>query len=198
MKKLISAAVAIAIVSGVGCTTNMRQKAAGGAAVGAVSTAFVGGVTDLILHGEISGDTLTRNLVGGAVGGATAGAAVAHKQDKQAARDSAKKESAKLADKIGKQNYEALNDLLNYKHAEAYTKTLKVVKSGSKEEQEIAYVIQALIDKDRGNREGSQESVASFLKLKGGNQDKAKAETALNQLYDNIKEQRKIQGIRKR
>jgi hypothetical protein len=197
MKKIMGIAVAVMVVSGFGCTTNMKQKAAGGAATGAVSAAFVGGVTDLILHGEISGDTLTRNLVGGAVGGATAGAAIAHKQDKKAAQDTAKKDAEKLADKIGKSNYDAFNDLLNYKYAESYAKTIKVAKSGSKDEKEIAYVIQALIDKDRGNAEGTQESLAEFVKLRGGSQSKADAEKALNQLHDNLNEQRKIQGIRK-
>jgi len=197
MKVFLSIAIAVMVVSGSGCTTNMKQKAAGGAATGAISAAFVGGVTDLILHGEISGDTLTRNLVGGAVGGATAGAAIAHKEDKTAAQNAAKKDSEKLADKIGVKNYDALNDLLNYKHAESYAKTLKVVKSGSKDEKEIAYVIQALIDKDRGNEEGMQEAVAEFIKLRGDTQNKADAEKALKQLHANLKEQRKIQGIRK-
>jgi hypothetical protein len=197
MKNVISVAVAVMIMTGFGCTTNMKQKAAGGAAAGAVSAAFVGGVTDLILHGEISGDTLSRNLVGGAVGGATAGAAIAHKQDKKAAQDSAKKEAEKLAEKIGAKNYDAFNDLLNYKYADSYSKTLKVAKSGSRQEKEIAYVIQALIDKDRGNAEGSQEALAEFIKMRGKSQNKADAEKALNQLHDNLREQRKIQGIRK-
>jgi len=198
MKKIMGIAVAVMIVTSFGCTTNMKQKAAGGAAAGAVSAAFVGGVTDLILHGEISGDTLSRNLVGGAVGGATAGAAIAHKQDKKAAQDAAKKDADKLADKIGEKNYDAFNDLLNYKYAESYAKTLKVIKTGSKDEKEVAYVIQALVDKDRGNAEGSQESLAEFIKLRGKSQSKADAEKALNQLHENLKEQRKIQGIRKK
>jgi hypothetical protein len=197
MKKIMGVAVAVIVVSGFGCTTNMKQKAAGGAAAGAVSAAFVGGVTDLILHGEISGDTLTRNLVGGAVGGATAGAAIAHKQDKKAAQDTAKKDAEKLADKIGRSNYDAFNDLLNYKYTESYAKTIKTAKSGSKNEKEVAYVIQALIDQDRGNIKGSQESLAEFVKLRGGSQSKAGAEKALNKLHDNLNEQRKIQGIRK-
>lgn len=197
MKKVMGIAVAVMIVTGFGCTTNMKQKAAGGAAAGAVSAAFVGGVTDLLLHGEISVDSLAENMVSGAVGGAAAGAAVAHKQDKKAAQDSAKKDAEKLADKIGETNYDAFNDLLNYKYAESYEKTLKVVKSGSKEEQEVAYVIQALIDKDRGNDEGSKESLDEFVKLRGKSQNKADAESALKKLHDNLKEQRKIQGIRK-
>jgi hypothetical protein len=197
MRTIFRIAAAMVMVSGFGCTTNMKQKAAGGAATGAVSAAFVGGVTDLILHGEISGDTLTRNLVGGAVGGATAGAAIAHKEDKTAAQNAAKKDADKLVDKIGEKNYDALNDLLNYRHAESYAKTLQTVKSGSKNEKETAYVIQALIDKDRGNAEGMQEAVSEFIKLRGSSQNKADAEKALRKLHNNLKEQRRIQGIRK-
>ena len=196
MKKIMCGAT-VAIVLASGCTTNMRQKATGGAAAGAVSAAFVGGVTDLLLHGEVDGDRLARNLVGGAVGGATAGATIAHKQDKNAAREEAKKNGTELAEKIGKQNYDALNNLLNYDYTKAYSTTMKVVKSGSQKEKETAYVIQALIDKDRGNTEGAQEAIAEFIKLRGKDQTKSKTEKALNDLHNNLKEQRKIQGIRK-
>ena len=42
-----------------------------------------------------------------------------------------------------------------------------------------------------------QEAAAEFVKLRRGTQNKRDAEKALKQLHENLKEQRKIQGIRK-
>ena len=205
MKKIryiISISCLLIVSALTGCSTNMFSKAAGGAAAGAVSASFVGGVTDLILDGEINTDRLARNMVGGAVGGATAGAVVGHRQDQQEAQRAAqeadkKKEADKeLIKKIGKENYAALNDLLNYKHEEAFRRTLKSTKSRNEEQKKAGYAIQALIDKDRGNKEGMNEAIDALLEI---NSDitRKEAEKGLKQLSSALNDERRAQGIRK-
>jgi hypothetical protein len=190
----VTALCLVAAIITLGCSTNMRKKAAGGAAVGSLSASFVGAATDLILHGKVNTDHLAHNMVSGAVGGATAGAVVAHKEDKQTEKNATAHAAKELEAKIGSENYSALNDLLNYQYADAYAKTLNTVKSRKKSEKEAALIIQALVDKDRGNKDGMQESLAEFVKLRG---DEAKASKGLDDLHGELKDMRKIQGIRK-
>ena len=180
------------------CSTNMFNNAAGGAATGAVSASFVGGVTDLILYGKVNTDRLARNMVGGAVGGATAGAIVGAKQDQATPQAPAEQQEADTnwSKEMGKENYAALNDLLNYNYKDAYRKTLKTTKSTNEEQKEAGYAIQALIDKDRGNTEGMNAAIDTFLEL-NSDFDRVQTEEALTQLTSDLNDERSVQGIRK-
>ena len=199
----ISGVIALCIVSG--CSTNMGNKAAGGAAAGAASASFVGAVTDLILHGKVNTDRLVHNAVSGAVGGATAGAIVGHKQDQQAAQQQQQQVArnqpdagvAELTAKIGRDNYAALEALVNYEHADAYKRSLKAVRSGNKSYKEAGLVIQALIDKDRGNDKGVESAIEALLEINESVTDEEAALKGLDELQRKLKDERRAQGISK-
>lgn len=184
-----------------GCSTAVRQKAAKGAVAGGAGAAFVGGVTDLILHGEVGMDDLVENAVAGAVGGATAGAVAGHREDKQKAatakQSAAPEASSDLIKKIGDDNYKALNDLIYYKYEDAYKRTLKAARSKDVEIQEAAYLIQALIDKDRGNDAGMKSSLDEFVKINSKVSSQKAALKELNKLSRKLEDQRKIKGVQK-
>ena len=195
------------IIINTGCSTNMFRKGAGGAVVGAASASFVGGMTDLILDGKINTSTMARNATSGAIAGGMAGAAYGHQQDKQ--QDKQQKVAAsdktsvtensntdkQLKKRIGSNNFDALVDLAYKRHESAYKKTLKSVKSKNKDYQEAGYIIQALIDKDRNNAKGVEESLNKFVELNKEKGDIKEAQKGLNKLYGELLNIRKVKGI---
>jgi hypothetical protein len=164
----------------------------------------LGAVTDLIVDGRVNTYRLERNLVGGAVAGGVAGAAAGHQQDvraeqqrrAQAAAAADREPDRELVAKIGKDNYAALGALLNYRHEEAYRRALKATRSKNRAYQESGYVIQALVDKDRGHADGVQEAVTQFLDLNDTVKGEQEARKGLDDLYQLLEDERKVKGIR--
>lgn len=191
-----------------GCSTNMLSKGVGGAAAGATSASLLGAVTDLVIDGEVNTSRLQRNLVSGALAGGTAGAVVGHQQDQQQAAQQKtpaakpaptppRMDVKKLTKEIGSDNVEALNDLFNYRYQDAYAWTLKSTKSKKTPYQAAGYAIQALIDLDRGNTEGVAESLAELVKVSDEVNSLDEARKGLNDLSSELKDERRVQGIRK-
>jgi len=200
MKRIVSISILFLFLC-VGCSTHMFKTGVGGAASGAVGASFVGAMTDLILDGKVNTDRLARNATSGAIAGSMAGAAVGHNQDikeEQAARkveaEARRKAQADFKAKIGSDNYSALTDLLNCRHSTAYRKAAKAADSRNKDVQEAAYVIQALVDTERGNREQAQEALKQFVAI-NDNTSKSDAQKGLKALLKALGDERKAQGI---
>ena len=194
---------AIGLALTAGCSSNMVSKGVGGAAAGAVSGSMLGAVTDLIVDGEVNTYRLKRNMVSGAIAGGTAGAAVGHKQDKaeEAAKAPPKAPAGSASDKeliekIGEDNYRALEHLVHYQYEEAYRSALKASESKNSVHRDTGLAMQALIDLDRGNRDGMNDSIDAFLEVSDTVADRDAAEKGLNELQKELKQERKIQGIR--
>ncbi len=205
MKSVPTFALSLALALTVtGCSTNMVNKGAGGAAAGALSASFIGAATDLILDGKVNTDRLARNAVGGAIGGGMAGTAVGYQQDvkaeqqvaQKAAQTTAEAKGVELQKTIGKSNYSALVALLNKQHSDAYRYTLESTSSKKSDVKAAAYGIQALIDMDRGNADGVTEALTSFIGLEDQTDDLPTARKDLDLLYKELQQERKIQGIR--
>jgi hypothetical protein len=208
-----------------GCSTNVMSKSVGGAAAGAASAGLLGAVTDLIVDGRVNTYRLERNLVSGAIAGGVAGAAVGHQQDVAQARRvetetavragtapqpvvmaetvkaqtvaEARRPDRELVDQIGKDNYQALTELLYYRHEDAYRQTLNSVKSSNQEHREAGYVIQAMIDDDRGNPAGVEQAVARFLEINETVGGAKEVQEGLEALGEALDEERKVKGIAK-
>ena len=198
---LLASLLAILLFSG--CGTNMFKLGVGGAAGGAVSASLLGAVTDLIVDGEVNTYQLQRNMVSGALAGGTAGAVVGHQKYKteeqvKAASTPPPPPAAEkdLVKKVGKDNYRALEDLVHYRHADAYKSATKAVKSNNQTYQEAGYAIQALVDLDRDNTDGMQEAISQLLQLDGAVKDAKAAEKGLKALQGELQDERKAQGIR--
>ena len=194
-----------------GCSANMAGGAAGGAVTGAISGSLVGALTDLIVDGHVNPYRLERNLVGGAVAGGLAGASHgAHKdaleasqhqqREAQVKAEQARKEqdeTEKLIAEIGRDNVQALVDLLSYRHAEAYKGTLRPAKSKQSNVREAAFAIQALVDLDRGNSEGAARAIKSLTEASDEITDTDSADKEIRTLYNELQQERRIQGIPK-
>ena len=192
--KLISVLCMASLFLCVGCSTNMFKTGVGGAASGALGASFVGAMTDLILDGKVNTDRLARNATSGAIAGGMAGAAVGHNQDVKETAAAKKKAQADFKAKIGNDNYSALSDLLNCRHATAYRKATKATGSRKQDVKEAAFVIQALVDTDRGDSKQAEEALKQFMAL---NDDTTKrdAKAGLKELHRAIQDERKAQGI---
>ena len=91
---------------------------------------------------------------------------------------------------------DALIDLLNFRHEQAFSKALKTSKSGSLKQREAGLVIQALVDADRGNEAGAREAVEAFVELNEDTDDVTEAMAGLKELQAGLQDERKIKGIR--
>ncbi len=184
-----------------GCSANMTEKGVEGAATGAVSAALTGAISDLIWDGEIDTDRLARRAASGAVAGATAGAAAGHRQDQVEAQKEAASASAEdasdeeLIERIGRKNYSALEDLLYFRYEDAYRTTLKTVKSKDEDHRDAGYVVQALIDRDRGNRRGAEEAIAALIDANQHLADADSVNRGLDELLAEFEDERRVRGI---
>jgi hypothetical protein len=193
-----------------GCGTNAFHKGVGGAAAGAVSASFVGALTDLIVDGRVNTYRLQRNMVSGAIAGGATGAAVGAQQDRQqAAQKQARREQAarqqaqdeqtserELVKRIGKDNYRALEDLIHFRHKDAFARTLKSTRSKNTSYQAAGYAIQALVDNDRGNADGVAEALEKFLGVSDEVDSMKEAQKGLKDLAQGLHDERRVQGIR--
>jgi len=197
------AAVTLGAMLTSGCTTNTVTGAAEGATVGAVSASFVGALTDLVVDGRVNTYRLQRNLVGGAIAGGAAGAFAGSAKDRAVAqREPTRPQAAspdadaELISQIGKDNYEALVDLLNSRHETAYRKTLISAKSDNKPYRLSALAIQALIDRDRNDEAGMVASLQQFVAEDDEIKDFDEAKGELEVLHQELLDERRIRGIR--
>ena len=190
-----------------GCSSNMFSKGAGGAVAGAASASLLGALTDLVVDGRVNPYRLQRNLVGGAIAGGTTGAVVGHQQDvakeqrrqarQQKEAASSQRDKAKaLGREIGDNNVNALADLLNYRHEDAYAKTLETVRSNKQHIQTAGYAIQAMIDDDRRNPEGVTEALEAFVAASSEVDNIKDARSGLTELMRQVSDERKVKGIR--
>lgn len=204
MKKLLVLIIKMCILILVvtGCTQNIASHSAGGAAFGAGGSMFVGALTDLIIHGKIDSATLTRNAVTGGIVGGAGGAAVGYKKDKAEENSDKMKQSnmsedklAKLKKRIGDENFNSLSYLILCKHEDAYRITLDTVKSPNNDYKEAGYILQALIDKDRGNIDGFKNSTDNFISISDKNNDYSSTVKEFDKLYVRLQNERKVKGI---
>lgn len=190
------------------CGPKSAEYGVKGAAGGAVSASFVGAVTDLIVDGEVNSYRLTRNMVGGAVAGGTAGAIVGHQQDKaDTAQDKAAEqavaagatatdaETEALKKKIGPDNVRGLKQLLLCKHEEAYRIGLSTARSDNPNYKETGLVLQALVDKDRGNMDGANRVLPAIVEMNDKLDDLSAAQKGLEDLHQMLVDERSVQGM---
>jgi len=183
-----------------GCSQKSAEYGAKGAAVGAIGAGMVGALTDLIVDGRVNPYRLQRNMVGGAIVGGAAGAAAGHNVDekeKQAARNNeikASDKNEKFRKKIGDTNYKALESLIFCHHEEAFRLTLKSVNSSQADHELAAYVIQALIDKDRNNSSGVKHALEAFIAKDEQIKSIDAASRELDKLYLQLQDERRIDG----
>lgn len=84
-----------------------------------------------------------------------------------------------------------------FRHEEAYAGTLKTVRSGSEEYQAAGYAIQALSDNDRDNPDGVTEALEEFLRVSTEASDMQDAREGLEELTQELADERKVKGIRR-
>jgi hypothetical protein len=139
------------------------------------------------------------------VAGGAAGAAVGASQDRKAAdQQAAQQAAAKAAQpddaskedikRIGQQNYDALVALINYDHEKAYRLAMQAGNSKDERYREASYAVRALVDKDRGNADGMEDALNSFLELDKGISEET-ARKGLNDLHQGLEDERKAQGV---
>ena len=186
-----------------GCTSNTAEGAASGALVGAGSAMFVGALTDLIVDGHVNPYRLERNAVAGAIVGGAAGAAQGHAKDKSE-RDRATmktvaaeqmRDEQELIAEIGADNFRGLEALVTCQHKDAYRLALKAIESDKPQFKEAGYVVQALVDKDRGNDHGADRSLSEFLAITDLELDQETAKKELDVLMGELLVERRVQGI---
>jgi hypothetical protein len=186
-----------------GCTSNTAGGAAKGALAGAGSAMFVGALTDLIVDGHVDPYRLERNAVGGAIVGGAAGAAQGHSKDKSEQDRATKKTAAaeqvrddqELIAEIGSNSFRGLEALVTCQHTEAYRFALKAIESDNSQFREAGYLVQALVDKDRGNDHGADKSLLEFLAITDLELDQQTVHKELDVLMGELKVERKVQGI---
>lgn len=179
----------------VGCSQKSVEHGASGAVAGAIGAGLVGALTDLIVDGRVDPYRLKRNIVAGALVGGTAGVIVGdneHKKNKKQTPDIDKHEI--LKNKIGANNYTGLKYLILCKHNEAYRITLEHSKSSKLDYKLYAYVLQALIDKDRNNIAGMTNSLKNFIAVDKEISSMDIAKTELDKLYLKLQDERRILG----
>lgn len=193
-----------------GCSATTTEYAAKGAATGAISASFVGAMTDLIVDGRVNTYRLSRNLVGGAIaGGVAGGMAGAQKEEateKKAAaqqasyaaapdKDVTDAEIEALIKEIGPDNVDALKALVLCRHEEAFHIALKTSRSEDPDYREAGLIIQALTDRDRDNTAGIERVLPEVVALNGNIEDVEAAKQGLEDIYNVLIDERKIQGL---
>ena len=191
------------------CGPKSAEYGVKGAAGGAVSASFVGAMTDLIVDGEVNTYRLTRNAVGGAVAGGTAGAIVGHQQDKaDTAQDKAAEQAvasgatatdaevAALKKKIGPDNVNGLKQLVQCNHEAAYRSGMTAARSDNPDFKEAGLVVQALVDRDRGNMEGANRVLPEIVEMNDKLADLTAAQKGLEDLHQMVVDERKINGAK--
>ena len=200
--------VVLSLYAMTACGPKSAEYGTKGAAGGAVAGSFVGAMTDLIVDGRVDTYRLKRNAVGGAVAGGTAGAIAGHQQDKAdvqkaeaaeqavtsgaAATDS---ERQALQQKIGKENTQALQALVQCRHEEAYRIGLGTARSDNTDHKEAGLIIQALVDRDRGNMDGANRVLPEIVEMNKKLADLTDAQKGLENLHQILVDERKVQGI---
>ena len=193
-----------------GCTATTTEYAAKGAAAGAVSASLVGAMTDLIVDGRVNTYRLSRNMVGGAIAGGIAGG-IAGSQQEAAARekagarkteqtsvpatDKSEAEIEALAKQIGPDNLNALKALVQCRHEDAFRTALQTSGSDNTDFREAGLIIQALVDRDRGNTAGVDRILPEVIAMNDELGDMATAQLGLEDIYNVLQDERKVQGL---
>ncbi|WP_455755999.1 hypothetical protein [Sulfurimonas sp.] len=195
MKYLIGS-ILIIVLAFSACSQKSVEYGTKGALAGGVGSAFVGALTDIVLDGKINSSTLTRNLVSGAIAGATTGAIVGSNSKKETKKvESKPTEELMYKEKIGSENYTALNHLVECRNNVSYRITIKTESSQNKDYKLAAYAIQALNDKDRKNEIGITQSINKFIALSDKIRTKDTAKIELDKLYSKLLNERRVRGI---
>ena len=207
MKYVLTITAILMVLTMTACGPKSAEYGVKGAAGGAVSASFVGAMTDLIVDGEVITYRLARNAVGGAVAGGTAGAVVGHQQDKADAEQEKAAEQAvasgsaatdaelaALKKKIGPDNVKGLQQLMLCQHEEAYRTGLGTARSDNPDYKETGLVLQAMVDRDRGNMDGVNQILPEIVKMNDKLADLAAAQKGLEDLHQMLVDERKIQG----
>ncbi len=193
-----------------GCTATTAEYAAKGAAAGAVSASFIGAMTDLIVDGRVNTYRLSRNMVGGAIAGGIAGG-VAGSQAEEAAVEKATAremertpileteesadEAESLEKSIGRENVNALKALVQCRHEDAFRKALQTSRSENPEYREAGLIVQALVDRDRGNSAGVDRVLSEVIAMNDKLEDITSARQGLDDIYIILQDERRIQGL---
>lgn len=201
IKKLLISGLTLTLLSFSACSQKSAEYGATGAVTGAVGAGLIGALTDLVIDGQVNPQRLQRNLVSGAIAGGATGAIIGENENQKMKQQQQNQEAApvvtgddKLKKKIGGDNYAGLEYLISCKHTEAYRMTLKSAKSSKPNYELSAYVIQALIDRDRNNTSGETRALESFITKdeKINSVDVARGE--LDKLYEQLQDERRIRG----
>lgn len=202
MKRSMFSLLVLILIT-VGCTQNIASHSAGGAAAGAGGAMFVGALTDLIIDGKVDPRRLQRNAVSGGIVGGAGGAAVGYQKDKAEEKEEklkqsnvTKSEATKLREQIGDDNFKGVKYLIACDHESAFRLTIQTVKSEKLNYRKAGVVLQALIDKDRGNEDGVNRSINQYLELaENTDLNTSTASKELGHLYSQLVDERKVKGI---
>lgn len=189
-----------------GCTATTAEYAAKGAAAGAVSASLVGAMTDLIVDSRVITYRLSRNMVGGAIAGGIVGSqqevAAREKagtrkteQTSVPATDKSEAEIEALAKQIGPDNLNALKALVQCRHEDAFRTALQTSGSDNTDYREAGLIIQALVDRDRGNTAGVDRILPEVIAMNDELGDMATAQLGLEDIYNVLQDERKVQGL---
>jgi len=168
-------------------------------------------MTDLIVDGKVDTHRMSRAAAAGAVVGGTAGAMSGQakheqqekqkQQEAQAAQEAAQKSAAagttveELEAQIGPQNVQGLWELVQCRHAEAYRIGMSTAQADKAEVMEAGLILQALVDQDRGNTDGTDRALQAFVDQSSELDDLATARTELDVLHGMLKDERKVHGL---
>jgi len=191
-----------------GCSSTSVEYGAKGAVGGAVSASFVSAMTDLIVDGRVDTYRMSRAAAAGAVVGGTAGAMAGQAQyeqqkeqevqaEKEAARKSAQADTSvqALEAEIGKQNVQGIWELVQCNHEEAYRIGLSTARADEKQIMEAGIILQALVDRDRGNTDGMDRALQSFVEQSSEVDDVQTAKAELETLHGMLMDERKVHGL---
>ncbi len=193
-----------------GCTATTAEYAAKGAAAGAVSASFIGAMTDLIVDGRVNTYRLSRNMVGGAIAGGIAGGVAGSQAEKTAVEKANAREMEKtlileteesddeaesLEKSIGPDNVNALKSLVQCRHEDAFRKALQTARSENPEYREAGLIVQALVDRDRGNTAGVDRVLPEVISMNDELEDMTSARQGLDSIYIILQDERRIQGL---
>ncbi|MBY6196265.1 hypothetical protein [Vibrio hangzhouensis] len=197
MKLKTFLAVTIASSMLIGCGANTTQRAAEGAAMGAVSAGMLGALTDLIVDGEVNTYRLSRNVTAGALAGGAAGAIDGYSKDQQQEAQQKQSQSApaKPALEFGPEVETSLNALISCQHDDAYRAALAAEGASQESYREAGIVMQALIDFDRNNTGGVERAIDKFVKLNTSVNDPQQAKVQLESLHKELQQERQIAGL---
>ncbi len=192
---LLILVISAPLIMAIGCTTQARQGAAQGGAMGLVGGMAAGAVNSLLFGGNIVEGAVQGGLTG-AAGGAAAGAMTGGMSARQA--DTQKQAAAKsdkdieaLRLKLGDLNFQAAVLLVQGQRNDAVTMANRAIAETAQSDRKVfGLTVRAVAENESGNTAAAEKTYAEIAKVDPKRSiDKARGDTLQALL--------KVQGLRK-